>query len=245
MTAPLYMLELRPDPAALLRFAQAQGLNRSRDEDLGYAAHAWLAAMFGALAPKPFRLLQDHRLRQPPRLLGYVSASRAELAEHAAAFAPPLATAACAPEQLAQIKAMPTNWQPGRRLGFEVLACPVSRRDDAEKDVFLRRADRHPSDAPPLQRDDVYRDWLQRQFGTAAQIEDMRLEGFRLVHMLRRGERGNSDGKRPAARISRPQALLCGTLRVDGSADFSTLLQRGIGRHRAFGFGMLLLKPPT
>lgn len=245
MTTPLYMLELQPDPGALLRFAHSQGLNRSTDEDLGYAVHAWLAAMFGELAPKPFRLLQDRRLRQPPRLLGYVGASGTQLAEHAAAFAPPLATAACDLGQLDQIKAMPAHWRPGRRLGFEVLACPVSRRDDKEKDVFLRRVDVHPPGSPALRRDEVYRDWLQKQLGAAALVEDMRLDGFRLVHVLRRGQREKGADKRTAPRISRPHALLCGTLSVGDSSGFQALLRRGIGRHRAFGYGMLLLKPAT
>jgi CRISPR system Cascade subunit CasE len=243
MTAALYMLELTPDPAALLRFAQAQGLNRSTDEDMGYATHAWLVAMFGNLAPKPFRLLQDHRLRRPPRLLGYIGASGAELAEHAEAFAPPLAVAACDLSQLKQVKAMPRQWSPGRRLGFELLVCPISRREDREKDVFLSRADRQPPESPPLQRDAVYRDWLQRQCDTAAHIEDMRLEGFRLVRMLRRGQRDTPEARRGTARISRPQALLSGTLTVGSAEGFHALLRRGIGRHRAFGYGMLLLKP--
>jgi len=34
-----------------------------------------------------------------------------------------------------------------------------------------------------------------------------------------------------------------GVLQVRDSAAFAALLARGIGRHRAFGFGMLLLKP--
>ncbi|MCS6915936.1 MAG: type I-E CRISPR-associated protein Cas6/Cse3/CasE [Myxococcales bacterium] len=238
------MLELRPDPAALLRFAQAQGLNHSADEDMGYVIHAWLAAMFGPLAPKPFRFLQDRRLRQPPRLLGYVRVPGEQLADHAAAFAPPLAVAVCGLDQLSQIKPMPAHWEPGRRLGYELLACPISRQDDKEKDVFLRRLDRQPPGSPPLQREAVYSEWLQRQFGAAARVEQMRLEGFRLIRMLRRSSRQELHSTRPQARIDRPQALMRGILRIGDAAQFQMLLQRGIGRHRTFGYGMLLLRPP-
>jgi len=44
-------------------------------------------------------------------------------------------------------------------------------------------------------------------------------------------------------KLERPQALLKGVLTVKESNTFNRLLARGIGRHRAFGYGMLLLKP--
>lgn len=33
-------------------------------------------------------------------------------------------------------------------------------------------------------------------------------------------------------------------IRIKDPASFDALLRRGIGRHRAFGFGMMLLSPP-
>lgn len=41
-----------------------------------------------------------------------------------------------------------------------------------------------------------------------------------------------------------PDATLRGCLRIEDGAGFAALLGRGVGRHRAFGFGMLLLTPP-
>lgn len=40
----------------------------------------------------------------------------------------------------------------------------------------------------------------------------------------------------------RPNAVLEGTLRVTDADAFTSLLARGIGRHRAYGFGMLLVR---
>jgi CRISPR system Cascade subunit CasE len=37
---------------------------------------------------------------------------------------------------------------------------------------------------------------------------------------------------------------IVGALRVADEAGFAGAIARGIGRHRAFGFGMLLLAPP-
>jgi CRISPR system Cascade subunit CasE len=41
-----------------------------------------------------------------------------------------------------------------------------------------------------------------------------------------------------------PDAVLEGVLEVVDGEAFAALLRRGVGRHRAFGFGMLLLRPP-
>jgi len=40
-----------------------------------------------------------------------------------------------------------------------------------------------------------------------------------------------------------PDAVFKGVLQIHDADAFNRLLRRGIGRHRAFGFGMLLLKP--
>jgi CRISPR system Cascade subunit CasE len=44
-------------------------------------------------------------------------------------------------------------------------------------------------------------------------------------------------------KLDRPQALVKGVLNIADSDAFNRLLARGIGRHRAFGYGMLLLRP--
>ena len=43
--------------------------------------------------------------------------------------------------------------------------------------------------------------------------------------------------------MGRREAVFEGTLEVRDAALFQGLLARGVGRHRAFGFGMLLLRP--
>lgn len=238
MTAPLYLVELRPDPAALIGFAAAQGINHREDEDLGYASHAWLTAMFGKHAPKPFRLLQDRRNLRPPRLLSFSRTSGAELAEHAQAFASPLAMRVSPLHGEVPAKLMPNRWRAGRRLGFELLACPISRLGKNEDDVYRRhRRECDEKGGAPVPRAEIYRQWLLRQLGEACRLEDYRLEGFRNLRLLRKA---NGQGKHD---FLAPQAVLGGTLQVEDGAAFNTLLARGIGRHRAFGFGMLLLRP--
>jgi CRISPR system Cascade subunit CasE len=234
----LYMVELRLEPSALIRFANDQGINPHKDEDLGYAAHAWLMAMFGQDAPKPFRLLHDKLGRKPPRLLGFTRKPGAELAQRAQSFALPSALQACPLDSGFASKPMPDHWQAGRRLGFEVLACPVSRLGQREEDVYVRHLRETEGQEQERQsREALYLQWLVRQLGDAARLEDFTIDGFANVRQLRKAE---GEGRRD---FQRPQALLGGVLQVQDGEAFNTLLARGIGRHRAFGYGMLLLKP--
>jgi CRISPR system Cascade subunit CasE len=102
-----------------------------------------------------------------------------------------------------------------------------------------------PGDEPPeLQREAVYRDWLSRQLQPAAQLETARLTCFRLARIFRRTRGRQSKGSaRQSSRPTRPDAVLTGELSVLDGEAFHRLLARGVGRHRAFGFGMLLLRP--
>ena len=41
-----------------------------------------------------------------------------------------------------------------------------------------------------------------------------------------------------------PDATLHGVLTVQDPVTFGRLIRNGIGRHKAYGYGMLLLRPP-
>jgi len=230
MTTPLTMLELRLAPRGLIRFAQENRVNRNRDEDLGYATHAWLKAIFQELAPKPYRLIQGNTLK----LLGYSSDSGQTLLEQARTFASPLALGVTRIEDLQHAKSMPNEWRPGRRLGFEVMVCPTSRKAGHEKDFYHHRMERLTEGEQAPSRESAYQEWLEKQMDNVVRLEEVRLENFHFVSQYRRGIK---------IKLDRPQALLKGVMTVVEGDAFSRLLARGIGRHRAFGYGMLLLKP--
>ena len=42
-----------------------------------------------------------------------------------------------------------------------------------------------------------------------------------------------------------PDATIHGTLRVSDPDRFAEALRRGVGRHRTYGYGMVLLRPPV
>lgn len=230
----LNLMRLRLNGALLMRFARdTHGLN-APDEGHGYALHAWLTGMFGEHAPKPFRFF-EHK----SELLGYTSATAEALLSHASAFAPPHAFAAFIPDSLAT-KPMPQSWHQGQRLRVDVLTCPVSRSDTGEKDVYLRALDRLGDAAPP--RADVYTDWFRRQWGDTVTFDHLTLTGFSRGLLLRRNRIA---GQRKPCILERPQVSFSATVRIADGNGFEEKLMRGVGRHRTFGFGMILLRPAT
>jgi CRISPR system Cascade subunit CasE len=218
--------------------------------DTGYLVHCALSELFGALTPTPFAVLGEQQPgvatgRYLP-VLAYSRADRAQLEEQARIHASPDVYEACDWETLAT-KPMPTTWTAGRRLAFELRACPVKRKasagahhkEGAEVDVFL---DRCWSVGPQVQVDRarVYLDWLRERLATSgATLLQGKLVRFQRQRLLRR----DHQEQRTSHQVERPDAVFEGLLEVTDPAGFSQLLARGVGRHRTFGFGMLLVKP--
>lgn len=251
----LHLVRLPVDRHALAVFAVANGAS---DDDGGYALHLALRRRFGAAAPQPFRLFADGP--GPAYLLGYAGdpAALAEMAGLPAADPDLDRVFAGAP----QVRAMPANWREGARFGFSVRARPVVRFGNR------RKADRAGSDAakaaenwwaragevdawiaartrpggdPELTRDAAYEAWLATKLAGAAVLEP----GVELAQFRRVRARRSTHGRPGRGRVEGPEALLTGTLTVGDPAAFAQLLARGVGRHAAFGYGMLLLSPPA
>lgn len=228
----LNLLRIPIHAPPLLRFAAKRGITQE-DETLGYTLHAWLAALFGDWSPKPFRYIERRG-----EMLAYTRHSATELLERAQASAARAALLALDHSGVAS-KPMPPAWRPGTRVALEVLSCPVTRKDDEEKDVYLRALDRLGEAVPP--RGEVYRDWFVRQWDGAARLEQVNLLGMTTRSRLLRRARG---GQNRLKVVERPSVLFATTATVEDGDRFAELLARGIGRHRAFGFGMVLLSPP-
>jgi CRISPR system Cascade subunit CasE len=250
------MLRLDPDMRRVAAWGAVREL-ASPSAEPGYVWHALLAAVFGPLAPKPWRLVEP--TRGAPHLLGYGGADRGTLAEQAALYADPAAATALALETLA-VKRMPDTFRVGQKLGFEVRLRPVARSSlrldgsgrggrehrveiDVAYQAALAAREADP-DAPRPDADAVYKGWLADQLskgGALADPSQMQVIWRRRANLARRdaGRRLRVIGKKGGG----PDVALAGALVIDDPHAFATSLARGIGRHRAFGFGMLLLRP--
>ncbi len=236
------MHQLTPDVPRLIRWADRERLlARQREDDLGYALHAVLRATFDTLAPAPFALV--HQAPRPAHLLAYSPHDAAALHDQAMSFAAPEVVAILALDRMAS-KPMPDRFAVGRRLGFTLRARPIIRTDrdgnrtrSRERDAFLAAIEGTEPERGPS-RGEVYQHWLSARLRAGGcEPERLVLDRFRLGTTMRR------DGGRALHALAGPDADFTGVLTVTDPDRFATLLARGVGRHAAFGFGMLLLKP--
>lgn len=243
-------MHLPVDPQRLALWATRHGL-LSPDGDYGYALHALLHSAFGEQAPQPF-------VYQGPAqgLLAFSGTDRDTLRRQAALATPDVAAAL----GLGALEArpFPERWPRGHRLAFEVRVRPVvrarnGREAERERDAFLHAiegttlpdANTTADEQGALaRREAVYRDWLAHGLATdgAAKLIEASMDAFRLTRVLRKGVADEGGRRRPRG-IAGPDVRFRGQLQVTDEDAFARMLARGIGRHRAFGFGMLLLRP--
>ena len=240
---PLYLLHTQPDPQRLAAWAERHRLLDTQG-DLGYALHALLHAVFGEHAPQPFRYLDAEQ-----GLLAYTQLSAAKLAQLAALADPDVAAALGLGQTPLHggmsVRAFPTQWAAGYALGFEVRVRPIIRegKTGRERDAFLAAVEK--AGDVELDRGEIYVQWLRdlisRQGG--AELVDASVIRYQQLGVTRKSQKGGSGDVRHSCLVYGPDAVLTGQLRVTDPQAFAQLLAQGVGRHRAFGFGLLLLRP--
>lgn len=247
------------------RRSHESGREISADFDDGRALHHVLSETFGKSILKPFRIFVP-RGRNRGSVYAYTSSSKDALVETARTpSCPTLGTRIFSLDQLDTTQ-MPQTWRPKRRLAFDLRIRPTVRIKNplpdprnptrnyaagAELDAFFVEAQRKHSDARPgivdhkptasgmakagRSREAVYLDWLAARLGDAASLDfnNTSLAQFE----RRRVARGGSS-------LEGPDAVIHGNLSIKDSEAFAKLVAHGIGRHRSFGYGMLLLRPP-
>ena len=237
MTA-LHLISVPLDLRALRRWAA----NRTLSTDEGVALHHLLGESFGKSALQPFRLMVAPGAANAT-LYAYSASDQSSLVQTAHETGLPDALAICNPALLAT-KAMPERWTEGRRLAFDVRVRPVRRliqpagefSKGAEIDAFLLEAlRRHPAGPPPddrIDRESVYCHWLAERLGAAADLTEARVVRLERNAASRGGKRQNG-----------PDVTFHGELIVRDTEKFAERLAKGVGRHAAYGYGMLLLRP--
>ena len=243
--APLRMIRATVDIRAFHEWAGSRRMMRQIAFDPGYALHCLLTETFGDLAPKPFRLIvpRSKGVRHGT-LYGYCGADAQELQQESAICACPL-QARILPTARIDTKPMPTDWRVGKRLGFETLIRPVARCRNSKPDSESNRKGGKERDVFQLQgeeallsREAVYSDWLATQL---LRHGGARLEGSAVMKSFQRTRIIRNLSARRS--IEGPEAVMRGVLAITDAHAFNALLARGIGRHRAYGYGMLLLRP--
>lgn len=241
----LHLIELPLSMRALHLWAGGRGMGSPFDE--GFALHHLLGEAFGPSNLQPFRLMVAPGARTGT-IYGYSMNDADALRQASHGVITPSLMDVIALDQMRSLPRPPSYWTEGQRLGFDIRVRPVVRlasaisaktdtgaevafRKGAEVDAFLADAMRDQK----VSRQEAYLGWLADRLGSAAILD---LTGSRLASFERKNIQRNG------RRLEGPDAIIHGTLTISDPQAFADLLARGVGRHRSYGYGMLLLRPP-
>lgn len=246
MREALHLVKLALRPDKLVTAARGRGLP-DRDIDDGYLTHVVLRELWQEGAPVPFVLRERDRALE---LWGYSRHDAASLVDHASAFGDPSLVQALASLDAIASRPVPVL-EPGRHVSFVVRACPVVRLvaprkhlgAGAEVDAFLAQC-LATAIGTPVSREEVYTEWLRtrvsRPATTGVRVLRVGIAGLSRCRLIRR-----THGQiRQARRLERPDVRFEGEMVVEDGEKLRAYLAHGVGRHRAFGFGALMLAPP-
>ena len=251
---PLFLLGMPFHPQPFEAWVKIRGF-----EDVDHAMHCLLTEIFGDKALRPFRLIASPRLPMGT-LYGYAHEDGSEMQVHAQLIADPIQAAIFDLNKPITAKKMPqlSKIARGSRLGFEVRIRPTYRRPyysngplnysrQHEHDAYhayLR--DHHSFDYRPQApaeinhiRHQAYGGWLFRHFrqqkGASLEPYTFNIISYRRVPVVRKF------GTPP---ILGPDVTCRGNFIVEDPERFEQLITNGIGRHRAYGYGMILFRQP-
>lgn len=252
---PIYMIKAAVDPGEFARW-----MRESAIEDADAAAHRLLAESFGPEgSPRPFRIMEHRRNRMLP-LYGYCRTSPETLRQTALACQDPLQAKALDPVSI-EGKEMPAGWRKGQTFRFELRARPVVRtrkdpgRSGEPARTILKRGLARPGAEYDAHRWEVIKSRLE---GRAAKPPETVYAGWLKLMLDKTGAaslngdqvkllslKSNNVRRRPGGPATPGvDVVMGGAITVEQPETFNDLLVKGVGRHIAYGHGMLLLKPP-
>ena len=220
---------------------QGRGLIGEHGLDTGLAMHVLVSSVFPKGSVQPYRVIVPQR-KVVGAFYAYTKAAPDELAE--------IASTAIGPDSadvfnLDAMRSRPLpNVAVGQRIGFDVRIRPTKRGRGHEADAYLMNGREWAMQKPPHKengesaptREKVYADWFAQRLQGAAELRACRIAHF----MQNRAAFGRNRNA-----INLPDATLHGDMTISDPAAFHEKLIAGVGRHKAYGYGMILLRPPT
>lgn len=231
-----HLVHFHVNPRRFGVWAAQRGLSGRGEFDPHHAMHVLLSALFGKGALQPYRLFQQRM--GPWSVYAHSRMGAKALRETAGLVGTPEMLSVVSLASMRD-KPLPEAVEAGRRTGFEIRVSPTTRADGRERDAWVARmqqaapaGDGEVLERPALTREEAYGEWFARRLGGAAELETVRMTAFRQASMFRSGKR-----------FKAPEVVLQGTLRVKDPEAFRAKYEAGIGRGKAYGFGLLLLRP--
>ena len=236
---PLYMMKASINMRSFNNWTSQRHLTYQ-----DHAFHCLITEVMGEYAPKPFKTLMppDHSLIT---ILGYTEADADQLRHAIDTYAHPEQFRIIEPETIFT-KPMPASheWEKESKLGFDLRIRPTTRFTDVvsrkhhEIDAYSAHINSNVANPAQLTPEQVYIIWLSKRLeaNLAVELDSVNTKVISVVpsKSLRKGKDHFSTGA---------DVRIKGNLTIKNPAKFHRLLKAGIGRHKAYGYGMLLLSP--
>ena len=229
----LYLCQAQINLRNMARWSSAR--NHS---DPDRAMHCLVNESFSKeFAPRPFFLqMSQTAARQHGILLGYTSADAATLKSTAEYYQHQPHKTIIDPDSI-KTRAVPSEWEPGKRIKFQVRIMPTTRQSIYGSGEKTTEIDPYMNYQGNMPREQFYCTWLHKKFkvqgGMTTDPENMNMTQFN----VRRVKRQRTQSWIPGSEVT-----IIGSAEVGDPAKFLELLRSGIGRHRGFGYGMVLVK---
>jgi CRISPR-associated protein Cas6/Cse3/CasE subtype I-E len=203
-----------------------------READEGYLIKGALSGLLtDAHRPTPYSIEPSRGGTVP--ILGYVKETAEALQLAIDQFADPEAASILVPGTLFT-KSLPTQWP--SRVGFSIRVSP-HKRGAQHRDYYSAEVSRRPE----ITREEAYIEWLTRRFeGSGAELQEVYLLEAQPIRVCR-PHTAKGDAPRQEIMMSLTDAKMAGILHITDQDAFARFLPLGVGRQRAFGFGMLKL----
>lgn len=211
-----------------------------KHSDPDRTAHCLLTESFGPEdAPRPFVIkAREEDGRPRGTLLAYTKLTAEELRESADRHQRLVHAAVLDPDTIKTVRT-PTQWEEGQTLEFEIRTKPTKRSSNRQDGGNGREQDFFLASPEYSSRAETYCQWLaatmSRQGALSADPENMTVNQL----SLRRTKRQNNSGWHTG-----PDVTITGIATVIDPGLMEQAIARGLGRHKGYGYGMLLLKRP-
>lgn len=210
--------------------------------DYGYLSHAFMRKAFCETSPQPFTV------KRIDNTLSIIGMSHVDVCEIQDSFCPEgdsLLNEIVASIRMKSMR-LPDYYAENTQIRFSAQCCPVRRSSktgkSVEKDAYLCELEHSEREKrKPMTRHECYLEWLsKRMVNTGATLVEYDIRDFLLSTPSRRGGKDHSGS--PFIIGDRPRVEFYGVLSVEDPVKFSASLMAGIGRHKAFGYGMIDLQ---
>ena len=226
----MFMYHLSINREAFVKWSFTRSLITEEICDLNNASHYLLREAFGPKAFKTYRFMGGRDIGDFVSIYAYTELNLDDLCWNFSTFAPPDVMQVVNIDNLS-CREVPNSIPRGSEIPFDVKVIPIRRQQETRKEIDVHTHNKMAG--MTLIPKESYFEWMEERLGVGVLLD---FERFHIVDSQRR------TSLRKGKVISKKEISVSGVMKIIDPDDFQAILKRGIGRHKSYGFGMILLR---